>query len=125
VSRLPTIPVGVAAALLVASVVNPRWLGPASAAAGPDLSLVAHVVGYAALAAVVVGPLGGGRRGVVAAVVLATGYGAGMELLHLGLAYRTASVVDLAANGVGAAAGAAAWLVRRRLSASSRAVDDG
>jgi VanZ family protein len=106
--------VAFALAILVASAANPRWLGTAGAQSLPALAPALHFVAYAVLAAVVVPLVGIDLRGVAAAVLLATAYGAGMELLQAGLAYRTASVADLAVNGVGAVLGGTARAVRKR-----------
>jgi VanZ family protein len=123
--RSSTVSVAVAAALLVASVANPRWFGPTVAGADAALSLPAHLVGYAVLAAAVTGvpPFGGRRGGAVAAALVAAGYGAGIEVLQLGLTYRTGGLVDLTVNGVGAGLGATIRVVRRRLRASSHPAD--
>jgi VanZ family protein len=98
----------VAFALLGASVLDPRWIGVGGA--GPSLGLTAwlHLVGYAALGAALDPRAGPGRRGAAVAVVIATGYGAGIELLQLGLAARTASLADAAVNGLGATLGVTA-----------------
>ncbi|WP_251341523.1 antibiotic resistance protein VanZ [Haloplanus halophilus] len=108
-TRRSSITVGLALALLVASVLNPRWLG----ASGPGSAGTAwlHLVGYAALGAALVRP---GWRGAAVAVVVATGYGAGIELLQAGLAHRTASLADAAINGAGATLGVAGRIALRR-----------
>ena len=111
-----TLAVGWALLVLVASVVEPGAGGPA---AGMTLHLhagayagLAFAVGYALLAA--------DGRALLAAVAVATLYGAGVELLQGLLAYRTASALDALVNGVGAAAGALLWrLVAPRLGAAT------
>jgi hypothetical protein len=100
----PTVTVG--SVVLLGSVVNPAWLGSSGADAA-SLSWVFHLVGYAALAAAVRSLSGPGWRGAAAAVVVATGFGAGVELVQLGLEYRTGSVADAALNAGGAVAGVA------------------
>lgn len=92
--------------LLLGSVVDPGWFGPPGGTAA-GLSWVAHLLGYAALAATVRPRFGSGWHGAVAAVLVATGFGAGVELVQLGLPYRTASVADAVLNGVGSVVGAA------------------
>ena len=114
-----TLTVAAGLALLVGSVVNPDWFGSSGADAA-TVSWLFHLVGYAALAAAARPLFGPGWRGAAAAVAVATGVGAGIELVQLGLAYRTGSVADAALNAVGAAAGVvAAGAVRRRPCASS------
>lgn len=102
----------VAVAILVASLVPLG--GIESGVPGADKLL--HVVGHALLAATALrwrrpGTLGG----VLAIVVAATGYGAGVELLQAATPTRTPSLLDALANAVGAALGAGLWVWRRRL----------
>ncbi|WP_323675375.1 VanZ family protein [Halorubellus sp. PRR65] len=63
-----------------------------------------HAVGYAVLAGAVTYADGRAVVGVLAAVA----YGALVELLQLGVPYRSASALDAVANGVGAVVGALA-----------------
>ncbi|WP_338740796.1 VanZ family protein [Haloplanus salilacus] len=109
-----TITVAVGIVVLLGSIVNPAWFGsPGDGAAA--LSWIFHLVGYAALAAAVRPLFGPGWRGVGAAVAVATGFGAGVELVQVGLAYRTGSVADAALNAVGSVAGVTVARAVRRL----------
>jgi len=84
----------------------------------PDL--IAHAACYgllAVLACRALQPRPGRLAGRAAAgVALAVAYGAALEGVQAGLAYRTASGWDVLANGVGAAFGGLVWwsLARRR-----------
>ena len=120
-----TVTVAVALALLVGSVVRPRWLGVVGAANTVGLTAWLHLVGYAVLGAAVVPFFGAGWRGLVVAVVVATAYGAGIELLQFGLAYRTASLVDFAVNGLGAMLGVAIRGAYRRRRAPPASTNGG
>ncbi|GAB6860436.1 hypothetical protein JCM17092_05250 [Haloplanus litoreus] len=102
-----SITVVVAVSLLVASVLNPRWLGAAGPGTVAGITVWLHLLGYAVLGATVVPFFGSGWRGMAVAVAVATAYGAGIELLQFGLAYRTASLADFATNGLGAVLGVA------------------
>jgi VanZ family protein len=110
-----------AAALLVAATIDPRWIGASGPAGIQAVTALAHLVGYAAFGAAVVATLG--REWRWAAVAVAAGYGAGIELLQVGLAYRTGSLVDVAVNCAGAALGVVAWGAVSR-SRSSTEVED-
>jgi VanZ family protein len=104
--------VAVAVALLVASVVDPRWIGASGVARTPGLTTALHLFGYAAFGTAVVAVVGIDRWWV--AVVVSAAYGAFVELLQFGLAYRTAGLVDAGVNGVGAAVGVALWWIAVR-----------
>jgi VanZ family protein len=120
-----TVTVAVALAILVGSVVRPRWFGVAGTANTAGLTAWLHLVGYAALGATVVPFFGSRWRGLAVAVVVATAYGAGIELLQFGLAYRTASSVDFAVNGLGATLGVAARGAYRRRRAPPSPTNEG
>jgi VanZ family protein len=109
--------VAVGTGILLGSVVDPASLGSSGDGAAV-LSWVFHLVGYAALAAAVRPLVGPGWRGTAAAVAVATGFGAGVELVQLPLAYRTGSVADAALNAVGAVVG-----VTMRVAVDRRAAD--
>ena len=100
-----------------ASVVDPAVvLGPTPsgssgslAAVGIDLFVVGHLLAYGVLGWLLVGAFGsdiGGRRAVIAAAVIATAVGVGVELLQVAVAARTASTTDALVNAVGAVVGA-------------------
>jgi VanZ family protein len=108
----------VAAAVFLASVVDTGG----AASWGPFGLLRAdkyfHAAGYAALAVAVAYAMA--HRGsdlvvVAVAVSVAVAYGLGIELLQSGLAHRSASLADAAANATGAALAVGAWrrLARR------------
>jgi len=99
--------------LLLGSVVNPAWLGSSGADAAA-LSWLFHLVGYAAFAAALRPVFGSGWHGAAAAVAVAAGFGAGVELVQSGLAYRAGSVADAALNAVGSVVGVAVAVVGRR-----------
>jgi hypothetical protein len=107
VSRKPRYdrPITVVLALLLASVVDPGWLGSAGGSAAA-LAPAFHLVGYAVLGAVVRPAFAPGWRGTLAAVAVVVAVGAGVEGVQAGLPYRTASAADAAINGVGGLLGA-------------------
>ena len=81
---------------------------------GVDLDKWVHAASYALLT----GLLAWGRRSrewvaVAALAVLATGYGAAIELLQTLVATRGLSTADVLANAVGAAVAAIAYIVAR------------
>lgn len=135
--RRPFAPVLVWALLVgLASVTPPQFFGAPSTGGGvlpvavPRFDLVLHLFGYAVLAGFLVraanaGPVGGTRPRALAlflAVLAATAFGLGIEGVQAVLTYRTASLLDAAVNGAGAALGslAATWAAgRRRKSATS------
>lgn len=83
---------------------------------GVSLDKWVHAAGYGALT----GLLARGRRtdgvaGVIAVVLVATGYGAGIELLQGFVPSRGTSGADLVANAVGATLAGIAWLGRSNL----------
>jgi hypothetical protein len=112
---------GTALALLVAAGL-PGGDGTWPQALGVGVDLWLHAAGYGLLAGTLCRALAGDepgtaaaertRRVAVVAVVLAVGYGGGTELLQTAVPGRTASVVDWAADGLGAAAVAGAWHFR-------------
>jgi VanZ family protein len=118
---------GVALAIVVASLLPPElFLGPDTGATpelrGPfglvGLDKWLHALGYAVLAGTLVPAVAAGRsettaRTVVVAVAVAAGVGLGVELLQWPHPGRTASLVDAAANLVGAAVGAVVAVVVR------------
>ena len=65
-----------------------------------------HVVGYAILAALVSRVTGRTYRGLLAAVVAATGFGFVIELVQAPIPWRTFAWRDVAINAVGAGLGA-------------------
>lgn len=106
-----------------ASVVDPAVvLGPSGsggplAVAGIDAFVLAHLVAYGVLGWLVVAAFGsdaGVHRAVIAAAVVATAVGVGVELLQAPLAARTASATDTLVNAVGAVVGAGLGGVGRR-----------
>jgi VanZ family protein len=74
------------------------------------LDLLAHVAGYAVLAALLVRA----RVPVAPAVLVAATFGVGIEGVQIAVATRTPSAVDALANLAGAVAGAITVLARRR-----------
>lgn len=76
---------------------------------GIDAFVVSHLIAYGVLGWLLVGVFdsnAGVRHGVIAAVVVATAVGIGVELLQTPLAARTASTTDAIINAVGAVVGA-------------------
>lgn len=113
---LDALPVAVALLILVASVVDP----PSGGASGlGPLGVVGvdkyyHAAAYAALASTVAWARGRSTlRALVLAVLVATGYGFGIELVQSTLPARSFDLVDALANAVGATLGATAWRVAR------------
>jgi hypothetical protein len=105
----------VAAAVVAASLVPVAGGGHLPAlpgSVGSDALL--HAVGYAVVAAAAASGLAGDGRSdravAVAAVVLATALGVGVELCQWPLPTRTASVGDAVANAAGALVGAGLWV---------------
>ena len=92
--------------VLVASLVptGGRTLAGPFGAFGADKWL--HAIAYAAIAGAVTYADGRALVGVLAAIA----YGGLVELLQAGVPYRSASVLDAVANGVGATIGAAVVL---------------
>lgn len=71
-----------------------------------------HALAYAGLAGTLAVALAPGRKVwtvAVVAVLLATGYGVGIEFVQAPLPERYFSLADMAANGVGAGVGAVVW----------------
>lgn len=107
-------PIAVAVVLLVSGLVPVGSLlgGGGDGAIGIDVWL--HVIGYAALSAALV--LAAQRRSwtvLLGAAVLATAFGAAVELLQWPLPWRRASLLDALGNAAGATVGAwAAGLAR-------------
>lgn len=109
-------PAAVAGAVLVGAVV-PVDGGSAGPAWFVGLDKWLHALAFAALAVTLAAALADGRTAVrvlALAVGAAVAYGALVETLQAPLATRHASPADLAADAVGALAGALAWLAARR-----------
>lgn len=137
--RLPLLPgfvrwglvVVIAAGIAVASVVRPTGV---RAALGPlglvGVSAWLHAVGYLLLAmalgyALLDSPL---DRVLATVFAAAVGYGLLLELVQSQLAYRTASLFDVVANGLGATLAAAVWwlvLMSARIRVQTSANPDG
>ncbi|MFC5134961.1 MULTISPECIES: VanZ family protein [Haloferacaceae] len=64
-----------------------------------------HLVGYAVLAALVARVTGRGGRGLVVAAAVAVGFGFGVELLQIGIPWRTFAWRDSFVNAIGATGG--------------------
>jgi VanZ family protein len=113
------VPVGLAAAILAASVVAPGE-GVPRTVLGIGTTVYLHVVAYAALAAALgYAARSADWRPLLAAAAVATLYGAGIEALQGPIPYRTMSAGDALINAVAAALGTGAWrLLARRLGAS-------
>lgn len=71
-----------------------------------------HFVGYAVLAALSAGATGRDSRGLVVAGAVAVAFGFGVELLQIGVPWRTFAWRDSLVNAVGATAGVLAVAVR-------------
>jgi hypothetical protein len=117
----------VACAILVGSVIDPPSAGPTPAAAGPlgfvGLDKWLHALAYAGFAGTLTYalapwtiPADGPTRpsstvaaGLAAVVVLAAGYGFGVELVQGTLPVRSFDLADAAANAVGALLATAGW----------------
>nr|WP_303648772.1 VanZ family protein [Haloarchaeobius litoreus] len=104
--------VGWGTVVLVASLVDPP--GAATATTGPFGVLAAdkwqHGLAYAVLGGLVARALGRRTaRAALLAVGVAVAVGFGVELLQSFVPWRTASLVDGAANAVGAVVGVAGW----------------
>lgn len=96
--------------LLLASVIDPAQLPGSTGAGGSTAPL--HLLGYAVFALVL--GYATGRADpwtLLLAAVVATAYGAGIELLQATLPHRTFATTDAVLNAVGATAGAALWRV--------------
>lgn len=106
---------GVALAILVASVVDPPGAGSPAAqpVAGIPLDKWLHALAYAGLATTLayasVPERGRRLRVLVGVVLLAAGYGLGIELVQATLPYRSFDLLDALANTVGATVGALPW----------------
>ncbi|WP_410765674.1 VanZ family protein [Haloferax sp. DFSO60] len=106
--------VGYALAVFVASVVNPPGGSQEMATTGP-FGLVGadkwlHAIGYTILSAGVASALDAQtRRLLLVSAGIAVVYGAGIEVVQGFLPYRSFSLADFVANGVGAALGVAIW----------------
>ena len=100
--------VAACATVVAASVVGPP------AALGTDVTGVgldkwAHVAGTAVLAVVVAAARRADGRDLLVVAAAVVALGAAIEGIQAPLAHRTASLVDAAANGVGAVLGVAGW----------------
>jgi VanZ family protein len=121
VQRRPTIPtvptplrvfgvVACAIVILAASVADPSGSGVPRTLFGIGITVYLHFIAYAGLAgAIGHAVLSADRRALLLAVIIATLYGAGIELLQGTLSHRTMAAGDGAINAVGAALGAACW----------------
>jgi len=111
------LPVLWAAAVLVASVVDPPSTGPTPALGGVGLDKMLHAGAYGVLAVLLVASRRARSRGELSVLTLASaGFGAFVEVVQLSFPARTFSGADALANLVGAAVAVALWLmVRRRL----------
>jgi|AntDeeMetagen134_2_1112570.scaffolds.fasta_scaffold00327_18 VanZ family protein len=104
----------VAAVILVASVLQPD---PTAAPTMGPFGIVgvdkwSHALAYAGLAAVLVYASMSSNRGtdrLILAVVLAVGFGIGIEFVQWPIPYRTASAADALADAIGAGVLALAW----------------
>ena len=107
-----------AAGILVAAVIRPseatRALGPLGLL-GLDKYL--HALAFAALAVTLAAALASSsvERLLVVVVLVTVGYGLLVELLQLPLPYRSFSLLDLAADAVGAVLAALLWRGREWL----------
>ena len=102
------LPIAIAAAILAASLVPGGGGGGAVAGIGVDKLL--HAGGYAVLAAAALAACRRvDARSALAVFLLVTALGGAVELLQAPVPGRSASVLDLAADAVGAAAGVTAW----------------
>lgn len=123
--RRYALPVAVAAIVALASVVDPGGGGPRAAVGPVGADKFVHAAGYAVLTTALLAasrPGGRGRRtGATVAVVLATAFGAGLEVVQATLPARAFSLGDAAANALGALAAALLWRRRDR----GRNGDDG
>lgn len=99
-----------AAAVLYGSLTDPGDGAPATLL-GLETTIYLHLLAYAALAASVgYARLATDRGTLLAALAVATLFGAGVEGLQGLVHYRTASALDAVVNAAGAAVGTAAWL---------------
>jgi VanZ family protein len=105
---------GVAAVVLVASVVDPPSTGTPTVLFGLGIDKWLHAVGYAGLAAAVgyarLDGTGLDGRALLAVFCLVTAYGFGVELVQAPLPARSFDLADAATNAVGAALGTAPYL---------------
>ena len=114
--REPTRAVGFALVVFVGSVIPvPSSSGGQGALGGVLDALPAeigltdpfHLVGYAVLAALLARSTRGNRRGALLAVLGATAFGFGIELVQAPIPWRSFAWRDAAVNAVGAAVGTA------------------
>ena len=114
--------VACAIVILAASVADPSGTGAPRALFGIGVTVYLHFVAYAGLAgAIGHAVLSADRRALLLAAIIATLYGAGIELLQGMLSHRTMSAGDAAINAVGAALGAACWWLIAPLFGAPRA----
>lgn len=106
-------PVVVGTAILVVSLLPVSAGGTATPVVPFGIDAWLHLAGYAVLSAGLARALsmGGqsGLTGVGVAVLLAAGFGIGVELLQTTVPARRFELTDLAANAVGSIVGAAGW----------------
>lgn len=105
---------GVAALVLVASVVDPPSTGTPTVLLGAGVDKWLHAVAYAGLAVTVgyarLGESELDGRTLLAVFLLVAAYGFGVELVQAPLPARSFDLADAAANAVGAALGTAPYL---------------
>ena len=106
-----------AGVVLFASVIDPPSAGTAPGGPfglGADKWL--HAATYAALAILLAyAALARTSRALLAVVVLAAGYGAGIEVVQSFLPLRSFEATDMAANAIGAAAAVGIWTIAGRV----------
>ena len=106
--------VGLALAILLASVVEPGD-GGRSTVFGIGITAYLHLLGYGTLAfAIGYARWSADRRTQLVAVGVATAYGALIELIQGTIPYRTMSALDVLLNAVGAVVGAFVWRTAAR-----------
>ena len=101
--------VGLALAILLASVVDPGD-GGRSTVFGIGITVYLHLLAYGAFAFTIgYARWSADRRTLLVAVAVATGYGALIELIQGTIPYRTMSALDALLNAAGAVVGALVW----------------
>lgn len=100
-----------ALAILAASISDPGD-GVPRTVFGVGFTIYLHLFAYAGLAAALgYASVSADRRVLLAAAIMATGYGAAIELLQGAISYRTMAATDGVINAIGAVLGAALWRV--------------
>ncbi|POG53836.1 VanZ family protein [Haloferax marisrubri] len=116
--RRAAVALGYALVVLAASVVPtpPGSLAPMGPLGLVGLDKWVHAVGYAGLGFAFASAVRAeGRREVVAAVVTAGAFGAGIEVVQAVLPYRSFGVADAGANLAGAVLGGVVWVAAVRV----------